>query len=215
MKRNILFALQLLSTLFALSACATPLTYSAKEIRGQIVDAETNEPIENAVIVAQWILFEIGVGHHKRLHIEETVTDKNGSYTISAWGPKIHPPLTKLDREDPMLAIFKSGYAPLRLYNSTDRSDSLRASEWDGRVIKLKKFQGNLEDYADRIRRTISDGLPEEGKEWKSFPRMILALDAENRHLKSLGLKKGYRATTFNIEYFDEADKAFLKRFEK
>lgn len=196
-----------------LPACATPLTYSAKEIRSQIVDAETDQPIEGAVIVAQWILFEMGVGHRKRLHIEETVTDKDGRYVIPAWGPKPHPPLTELDREDPMLAIFKSGYMPLRLYNRIDRSDSLRVSEWDGKVIRLKRFQGGLEDYARRLE-SFSIGLAHNGKEWRLFPRMILALDAENRRLKSQGLNPNYRTSIFEIEYFDEADRDYLRRYE-
>lgn len=204
--------------MLALPACATPLTYSAKEIHGQIVDAETNQPIEGAVIVAQWILFEMGIGHggHKsRIHIHETVTDQNGNYTIPAWGPKLHSPITMLDREDPMLLIFKSGYAPQILVNSIDRSDAVRISEWDGRVVKLKKFQGTLEAYANQLLYVISTSLPDSGKEWKSFPRMVLALDVENRRLKTLGLKPEYRATSFNIEYLDEADRAFLRKFER
>lgn len=218
MKQRILGLFLLLGFLSTLPACATPLMYSAKEIRGRIVDAETNQPIGGAVIVAQWILFEMGIGHggHKsRIHIHETVTDKEGRYLIPAWGPKPHPPFTDLDREDPMLLVFKSEYEPRILVNRINRSESQRISDWDGRVIKLKRFKGALEAYANQLLYVISTNLSESDKEWKSFPRMVLALDAENRRLKSLGLKTEYRTTSFNIEYFDEADRVYLRKFEK
>ena len=218
MKRNLSFALSLLSIVFALSACATPLTYSAKEIRGRVVDAETGQPVEGAVIVAQWILFEMGIGHggHKgRLHIYETVTDNNGHYTIPAWGPKVHSPFTMLDNLDPEILIFKSGYEPRGLVNEHERTSSVRVSEWDGRVIKLKKFQGTIETYANQILYVVSTSLPDTGKVWRSFPRMVLALDAEDRRLKSLGLKPEYRATSFSVEYFDKADQVFLRNLER
>jgi hypothetical protein len=83
-------------------------------------------------------------------------------------------------------------------------------------VVKLKKFQGTLENYADQLRSGIGTTLSAHGEsDWKSFPRIIVALDAEDRRLKSLGLKPGYRATTFDTEFFDEADRAFLRKFEK
>jgi hypothetical protein len=92
----------------------------------------------------------------------------------------------------------------------------VRTSEWDGKVVKLRKFQGTLENYADQLRGGISTSLCEPWeKEWKSFPRMVLALSAEDRRLKSLGLKAGYRATTCNVEDFNEADRAFLRKFDK
>lgn len=218
MKRNLSFALSLLSIVFALSACATPLTYSAKEIHGQIVDAETDQPIEGAVIVAQWILFQMGIGHggHKgRIHIHETVTDQNGHYTIPAWGPKLHSPFTELDREDPQILIFKSGYEPRSLYNSVDRSDSVRVSEWDGKVVKLKKPIADIEKQAFFLS-SFYGGL-ERGdyRDWCNYPRMLLAVYAEKRRLQSLGLKPGHAGSVPDIGNFSESDRLYLKRFEK
>ena len=69
MKRNLLFVLLLLIAISSL-ACATPLTYSAKEIHGQVADAETGQPIDGAIVVAQWVLSHIGSGGYgTRLHI--------------------------------------------------------------------------------------------------------------------------------------------------
>lgn len=215
MCRRIVSLVVLLCSVLALPACATPLTYSAKEIHGQIVDAETGEPIEGAVIVAQWILFEIGVGHRKRLHIEETVTDKGGHYVIPAWGPKPHPPFTELDREDPMLAIFKTGYAPLRLYNRIDRSDSVRVSDWGGKVVRLKRTEGTLEEQAFRLSSFYGGliGDHRDPNEWRQYPRMLIAVHAEKQRLRSLGLAPEHAARVPDIERFTEDDKKFLRRF--
>lgn len=201
-----------------LAACATPLVYSAREIRGQIVDAETRQPIEGAVVVAQWVLFEMGPGsggHKGRLHIHETVTDKEGRYVIPAWGPRPHSPFTELHERSPEILIFKSGYKPKNLRNAAVKHDSVRTSDWDGKVVELEKFMGTLEQYADALNFQLSTSLPEFDYSWRSFPRMVLALYYEGKRLKGLGLKPGYRTTSFNIENFSAADRAYLQRYEK
>lgn len=213
MKQNIRRLFFILACVATLPACATPLTYSAKEIRGQIVDAETNQPIDGAVVVAQWVLFHIGPGHggHKsRIHIHETVTDKDGHYAIPAWGPKARLPMTELHDRDPEILIFKSGYEPMTVSNrlvSTVRSDSLRVSEWDGRVIQLKRIsdQENLERYAHRVNSFYS-GLVENMRndyEWKKYPRMATAVYKEYQLLKAKGLRV-YRPSIPYVDGFAE-----------
>ena len=215
MKRILQSIFQLLCATLVLSACATPLTYSAREIHGQVVDAKTGQPIEGAVVVAQWILFQIGSGHGPRLQIFETVTDKAGNYAFPAWGPKPHSPFTELDREDPQILIFKSGYDPRSLYNSKDRSGSVRFSEWDGRTVKLTQAKHSLEDQAFRL--SSFYGNLEHGnsnEDWRNYPRMLLALYAEKIRLQSLGLRPGHGGSIPNIENFSESDRQYLKRFE-
>jgi hypothetical protein len=222
MKRNIISLFFILVCVVISPACSAPLTYSAKEIHGQIVDAETNQPVEGAVVVAQWVLFHIGPGHggHKsRIHIHETVTDKNGNYTIPAWGPKLRQPMTELHERDPQLSIFKSNYEPLELSNaviSSVRPDSLRVSEWDGKAVKLTQTRRGLEKQAFRLS-SFYGGLEygDSNKDWYNYSRMLLALYAEKRRLQSLGLKPGHAGSIPNIENFSESDRYYLKRFEK
>lgn len=97
-----------------------PAEYSAKEIQGRIVDADTGEPVEGAVVVAQWILRDIMRGRKDvsdRLETLEAVTDKEGRFYIAGWGPKERPPLTYLENRDPEIWIFKVGYKALSLLN--------------------------------------------------------------------------------------------------
>ena len=217
MKRILLFIFQLLSAVLVLSTCATPLTYSAKEIRGQIVEAETGRPIEGAVVVAQWILSHVGSGHYgRRLHIHETITDKNGYYVIPAWGPKPRPPLTDLIYRDPQILIFKSGYEPEGLENSKLQSDSVRVSEWDERIVKLTRTRRSLEDQAFRLSSFYGDlEHGDSNEDWRNYPRMLLALYAEKNRLQSMGLKPGHGGSIPNIVNFSESDRRYLKRFEQ
>ena len=193
-----------------------PPVYFAKEIKGQIVDASSGRPIKGAVIVAQWISFVAGPGHgghNLRLHIIETVTDSVGRYTIPSWGPKLHLPFTELDRIDPRLSIFKSGYLPKELINSQDRSKMIRSSDWDGRIIRLQCFNGKIEDYARKME-SMSNGLPRDGDEWKSFPYMVIALSKEHARLQSIGLKPGYLVSVVAEDNLTDTDKFYLERFK-
>lgn len=222
MKWKILGLFFILVCLATSPACSAPLTYSAKEIHGQIVDAETNQPIEGGVVVAQWVLFHIGPGHggHKsRIHIHETVTDNNGNYTIPAWGPKVRPPMTELHERDPQILIFKNGYEPLGLSNavvSTVRPDSVRVSEWDGKVIQLKKSGGQIEKQARYLGSFFTSlGYGTSNVDWRNYPRMLLAVYAEKRRLQALGLEPGRAASVPDIEHFSKSDRDYLRRFEK
>ena len=180
MRRHWFFLVMLvLAMSLPLQACvfaAAPPMYSAKEIRGQILSADTGEPIEGAVIVAQWILFVGGIGHgghNQVLHIAEVVTDKNGNYVISGWGPKLRPPLTELDHYDPQLLVFKRGYKHQTLFNQIDRDSSTRVSDWDGKTIRLEKFSGTAEERLDDLEFALQDSGAGDEKVSQIFIEML------------------------------------------
>ena len=204
----------------AVSACASAPMYAGKEIRGKIIDADTKQPIEGTIIVAQWILFHIQPGHggHKsRIHIDEAVADKDGNYVIPAWGPKPHLPFTELQERDPELLIFKSGYLPKGVTNRFIGEDKLnrgvlRISDWDGKSIDLKKTEANIQYI--RSLGILSTGLNSE--DWRNFPRMVVALDGEAVKLDEL-LKQhpGRDFRVFNIDRASDSDKAHIRRYMK
>lgn len=220
MRAKVVSLLTVLALMAVLPACATPLTYSAKEVRGQIVDAETGDPIKGAIVVAQWVLFHVGIGHggHKsRIHIDEAVTDKDGRYYVPAWGPKIRPPMTELVNRDPEILIFKSDYEPRTVQNSDmNRTESVRVSEWDGKIIKLNKSNDNIERQGRYLGSFFTSlGYGKSDTDWRNYPRMLIAVYAEKRRLRSLGLKPGRAASIPDIEHFQKSDRDYLRRFEK
>ena len=210
----------LLVGLATLPGCFHPPIYFAREIHGRVVDDRTDEPLEGVIIVAQWELFQIGVGHRgSMVNVIEVVTRKDGSYDIPGWGPRLRLPFGYLDSLDPELLFFKSGYTPKGVENEfrgekTMNRSMIRTSQWNAKTIVLTRNHETLEDYAFKLS-SFSAGLARGRGQWKSFPRMTLALDAENRRLDSLGLTPGHEFRPIYIEHLDKGDRDYLRRYEK
>ena len=192
-----------------------PLTYSAKPVQGILVDAQTGEPLMGVIVVAQWIMHEPGKGSWRRLHVFETTTDSRGNYLIPGWGPKRNTwyPWTRLRDADPTLNFFKPGYVPLGVRNRWERNESGRFSEWDRKMIKLQKFTGTDEDWIRElsfVQTSLSWGS--EVTEWRSMPRIVLALEQErgripHKLLDRLGGLEELGTTAEEIRRFLEEQK--------
>jgi hypothetical protein len=176
--------------LLPLSACST--AYQAEPIEAWVVDAETAQPIDGVVVTANWEL-EIGtVGGNVpvgQIMVMETVTDQKGRFYFPAWGPKevptniphsiLSPP--HLVNRDPHLLLFKSGYKWAGLENNfvtNYNKSSLRKSEWNGKTVKIERFKGDLKEYA-RYLEFFHPHFIREDCNWKSVPKMVLALDKQ------------------------------------
>lgn len=176
----------------AMAQIFPPTFYSAKEIRANLVDKDTGQPLEGVIVVAQWILFVSLLGHGDhgpRLHVTEAVTDAEGKFYIPAWGPKPNPQYprtTYLYNRDPTLSFFKPGYRPRSVANRWERNEALRFSEWDGKTIELEKFKGTKKEWVRKIS-SLQNNLGwrpgPTGTEWRRMPRMILAIVEEMKRI--------------------------------
>lgn len=166
MKRNPYFLLLLLWALAVLPACAGPVTYSAESIEAWVVDAETKQPIEGAVVVAHWVLegptlVDIKVRQAGDLVVLEAVTDKDGRFHFPGWGPIRHWGRSRLTYLDPELIVFKSGYEYRRLANPITKEAiegkpyPIRRSQWNGKTIELKKFSGTAKQRLQMLEKSI------------------------------------------------------------
>ena len=75
--------------------------------RGRVVDSNTREPIAGAVVLGTWSVLHPnpGGGYHTYHDARETVTDRNGEFSISGQGLRI------MSNLEPMrVMIFKSGF---------------------------------------------------------------------------------------------------------
>jgi len=120
-----------------------PLVYFAKPFGGRVIDAESLQPIEGAVVVAEWrpyyLLF---VDRSTPMKVVETVTDAQGNYSFPGWGPRLRLWTERLDVCDPELAVFKMGYKARLEVNERSRNTYVRASDWDGVELELEPFRG-------------------------------------------------------------------------
>jgi hypothetical protein len=74
---------------------------------GRVIDAETGAPIEGAVVLGAWSKEYLGPGGavHEFYDAKETITDKNGEFSISGRGIEIMSNVAPMD-----VYIFKAGY---------------------------------------------------------------------------------------------------------
>lgn len=91
-----------------LIAVVTLLSSCYPGISGKVVDGLTGNPLEDAVVLAQWTTTGglPGLTHHTVYQIEESETDKEGKFSISGvYNPFVDPP---------KMVIYKKGYVPWR-----------------------------------------------------------------------------------------------------
>ena len=197
-KRLVIFATAFLW--LPLTGCAT--VYHAEAIEGWVVDAETGKPLEGVIIVAHWELkggLEGGIPIAE-LQILETVTDANGRYFFPAWGPTVIPPTGYLGGDSPGLMLFKSGYRSRGFSNLYSETYGTSTFFYNKKTLKLERFRGTPAEYAEHLS-SLSSSLEKVGYRvgyesgdwcgWKSFPRMLRALDKLEVEFRAAGVRQG------------------------
>jgi hypothetical protein len=181
-----------------LSGCAT--SYHAEAIEGWVVDAATEKPVEDVVIVARWTAdHPMTGGEIEQVQIFETVTDKDGRYTFPAWGPKWSTSVGVMRYRSPEISLFKAGYLPRGVSNSLYFDRKIISSfSYNKQKLKLERFTGTLREYASSLSLSdLKNSLWKAGHDggspcgWKSFPRMLRALDALDAEFHRAGIYGG------------------------
>jgi hypothetical protein len=191
---------------FSCSGCAAIFGTSLKAdaTDSQVVDADTGQPIEGAVVVAHWELHRGSLGGDSlpcgAADVEEAVTDKDGKFHIPGWGP-IRTSCDGMRSFSPIFYIFKSGYEPGGASNHPTDPTAMVSnthSDWNNRQIKLKKFpnpdltevgaksygaafgllNGALESFVVDFPRECN---------WKKIPNMLRALISERKRFIAAG----------------------------
>jgi hypothetical protein len=87
--------------------------------RGKVIDAETKEPIEGAVVVAVWVRNVFGIVQSNEVFAEakETLTDKDGEFMIP--GYKWTSIFFYFGIQPPRIYIFKPGYGFFPRYQAS------------------------------------------------------------------------------------------------
>jgi len=188
MRSKVTIILYLTFVLFSTTACAATF-------KGRVIDADTKEPIEGAVVVASWdeSTATVAGGSSRLKDVKETLTDRNGQWKIR--GPKGDSFIARIFAmipgiyytEAPEFIVFKPGYCSypagfgikackdrMKVYNFTN-SDNI------GETVELPK----LTEREDRLK-NLPGPVSGEGadKKQKKFIELI------NEEHGNLGLKK-------------------------
>ena len=166
-------------------------TYTAEPIEAWVVDAETNQPLQDVIVVAHWQLKGGLEGGNRvgQMMVMETVTDAQGRFYFPGWGPKFRPLNGELKTGSPELLLFKSGYEYSGLENELNSKtmrgnlDSPLRSDWNGKTVKLERFKGEEKEYTEHIYwlSNAMYGIHDFASgaktcTWKSTPLMLMAL---------------------------------------
>ena len=89
--------------------CAAPV---AAAYKGQIVDAETKEPVDGVVVFMEWSYLQFNLMPHSHAFAAayETLTDKDGRFSLPGWW-SLNP--WRMMTGDHLITIFKGGYEPI------------------------------------------------------------------------------------------------------
>jgi len=145
MKTNMVFGLLvILFLLIVQGCCGIPairgFVYEGAH-EGRVVDADTGEPIEGVVVLGVWWseFGTAGGGVSEFYDAKETVTDKNGDFSIPGQGMMILSNLSSM-----RALLFRAGYKYEAFYWHTlkeDRGQRMKI-KWEGNkpTIPLKKL---------------------------------------------------------------------------
>lgn len=149
-KKTVLFIAIILVFLIVLGLF---LSYKSS-IRGTVVDAETGQPVEGAVVLAEWTK-QIGIGdyHTESIRVVEAVTDKRGKFFI--FGP-FH---TFFD--DRNVTIYKKGYVAWSNRWIFPDDEKRTDFHWGYNVFNLDRFKKEYSyiKHTSFIHRAINLGL--------------------------------------------------------
>jgi hypothetical protein len=133
-----------------LSGCVSTGGY----ITGQVLDADTREPIPDAHVVITWRGGEFAVVETKTLCIraDATLTDADGNFRFLPWA-QWDGILPKSD-EGSFIFVYKPGYFDTYYYHALVRMIGKTVTEGDARLHLLKRFEsGGLsrKEYMDYL----------------------------------------------------------------
>jgi len=153
MKAKYIFLLTM--TLFIVSGCSG-------SIGGTVVDADTGQPVEGAVVLAEWTRTSgkwIGLRATDSYKVVETITDKAGKFSVrGVLNPLVDPP---------HLTIYKKGYVAWN--NEFIFPDYKKRRDFilqNGYIIKMEKFneEYSYDKHEDFIMTCIHSSLNIESK---------------------------------------------------
>jgi hypothetical protein len=149
MKMHNLF---IVTALLILSGCYAP-------IKGRVIDAETSQPIEGAIVLVEWTKKHgFGDPWTESYKVFETVSDKDGNVQIEG----CNSPFV----EAPDVTVYKKGYVA---WNSRMIFPDYRSRtdfKWSNSVFKLEHFKEGYSyiDHTEFIRLSIGASMNIESK---------------------------------------------------
>ena len=146
---------------------------------GKVVDKETREPIEGAVVLGTWYTETptLAGAIHSYYDAQEAVTNKKGEFTVSGQGLRVMSRLLPVS-----VVIFKAGYS----YYSSGEWNTIKTGLYSKEEVK---WEGEMPTFpikkltVEERRSHLPPGFPSEAYKAKAIPRWIAELNNEEYQL--------------------------------
>jgi len=198
----IFFIVPLLVNLFSFKKFSGFLLFHKPAFRGKVIDAETKEPIESAVVVAVYQKYFYGIGtggYSSVVNVKETLTDENGKFFFSSYSTIILP----FSKEYyATFIIYKPGYGRLphnRIHSlsrvSRETGEKYFFAENFGKKGKVRVFEYRKRNSLREVTFGIVERMPLKTRKErlraipggptdirsKELPLLFKAMNEENR----------------------------------
>lgn len=159
------------------------LYHSDGPYKGKVIDLETGEPIEGAVVAAEWTLT------HRFCDAKETVTDKNGEFVLPKGSCFSFWPFTQMDPAH--VVVFKPGYLGYPPLGASPEERRARMPGVTGHEFQNKKEYNVIKLGRPKTRMerelTLSHSESHLGND-EALPNLPILLKLTNEESKNLGL---------------------------
>lgn len=157
--------------LFAAWVIAARISWSGA-IEGRVLDADSGEPVANAVVAASWRLVgSINAAPLDYIEVLESSAGADGTFKVPSWGPRVRW-RGSLWPNDPTLWIVRAGYEPQVLRGAATRDIRLRTLAVDAADPALRVFASDL---------SIAFFIAPFECEWQRIPHLLRELEATAR----------------------------------
>ena len=134
------------------SGCSMPWPHYTEVHSGQVLDAVTDKPIENAVVVYTWDRtgYDFIGSSTGQVAIYETTTDANGRYLIPSQYVELHIGLASSSIHPEEIIAYKFGYVWYHVYDNKPGSfmevvpELKQKYQKKNNIIKLQPWNDNL-----------------------------------------------------------------------
>jgi hypothetical protein len=170
-----------LGSVLLLSLGYSPTLLADGPYHGRVIDKETKQPIEGAVALSVWYRRTASLGHPSIAYYDaqETLTDKDGNFTIPGTSTFSLNPLSRID--EPRFTIFKPGYEVFGTYEGR----GLDTPEKNGHtVVELQPLKTREEKLENQAKVSVLDCDSRD-----KCPNLIRLINVErsNLGLKAIG----------------------------
>jgi hypothetical protein len=153
---------------------ASWLIYHKPEYRGRVVDIDTGQPIEGAVVIANYqkeTLAPPVEPQSSTIHVKETLTDKDGYFFFPSYSTMVQPFSWEYDVS---FLIFKPGYLCYgwsvmpEIFEGKGKKDSAELFEAWNKSLKFKFTASGtimlpkVSRYEDRFQSKLNFDVPTE-----------------------------------------------------